>query len=415
MRVWVPRGRTRTLVGFDIKNGNSNLPMVVWTTDATACAPIDVNLCSGAGGLALGLAQAGFTRFDFYDKAPGACATLLHNLNNHSSILGGRIFQADLLDVKWIAKTSEVRLLAVGTPCQPFSRGGVRKGPRDERNLFPNLLDAVRALRPQAVLVENVRGLERGQHKPYLEYVVNQLRFPDLRPKADESWEEHASRLNHHSEAKNACPTYNVGWRVFNAADFGVAQVRHRLFIVATAHEIPEYKFPSPTHSKQRLLQDQQTGVYWETRNIPMPSQPRTSLFPESIGSPMLPWVTVRDKTCNMPRAAPQESGSCNNHWTIPGARVYAGHTGSDLDWPSKTIKAGVHGVPGGENTVICDDGAPRYYTLREMARIQSFPDEHYFTGARSNVIRQIGNAVPCELAEAVAAPLGRVFDLVPS
>ena len=102
----------------------------------------------------------------------------------------------------------------------------------------------------------------------------------------------------------------------------------------------------------------------------------------------------------------------CNNHWKIPGARAYPGHTGSTLDWPSKTLKAGVHGVPGGENMMVCDNGSLRYYTLREMARIQTFPDGHYFTGARSNVTRQIGNAVPCDLAAAVAAPLRKLFDL---
>ncbi len=94
------------------------------------------------------------------------------------------------------------------------------------------------------------------------------------------------------------------------------------------------------------------------------------------------------------------------NHWRIPGARLYNGHMGSALDMPSKTIKAGVHGVGGGENTVIEDDGAARYYTLRETARIQTFPDEHFFTGARLHVTRQIGNAVPCLLAEALALPL---------
>ena len=124
----------------------------------------------------------------------------------------------------------------------------------------------------------------------------------------------------------------------------------------------------------------------------------------------MRPWVTVRDAIYDLPPANPQESGATSNHWDIPGARIYPGHTGSSLDWPSKTIKAGTHGVPGGENTVICENGVVRYYTLREMARVQSFPDEHYFVGSRSNVIRQIGNAVPPALAAAVAAPLVRLL-----
>jgi DNA (cytosine-5)-methyltransferase 1 len=91
----------------------------------------------------------------------------------------------------------------------------------------------------------------------------------------------------------------------------------------------------------------------------------------------------------------------------VPGARTYSGHSGSTLDWPAKTIKAGVHGVPGGENTLIVNDrGDVRYFTLRELARIQTFPDDHYFVGARTHVARQIGNAVPCLLSAAVAEPL---------
>jgi DNA (cytosine-5)-methyltransferase 1 len=78
----------------------------------------------------------------------------------------------------------------------------------------------------------------------------------------------------------------------------------------------------------------------------------------------------------------------------------------SEINWPSKTIKAGVHGVPGGENTVLDDAGNIRYYTLRETARLQTFPDAHFFQGARIHVTRQIGNAVPCALAESVARNL---------
>jgi DNA (cytosine-5)-methyltransferase 1 len=94
------------------------------------------------------------------------------------------------------------------------------------------------------------------------------------------------------------------------------------------------------------------------------------------------------------------------NHWLIPGARTYAGHSGSAMDNPAKTVKAGVHGVPGGENAVVEDDGKVRYFTFRELARLQSFPDKHFFGGARIHVTRQIGNAVPPGLARAVAQPL---------
>jgi DNA (cytosine-5)-methyltransferase 1 len=116
--------------------------------------------------------------------------------------------------------------------------------------------------------------------------------------------------------------------------------------------------------------------------------------------------MTVRDALSNLPKPEGKSEDASMNHWIIPGARAYPGHEGSTLDWPSKTIKAGVHGVPGGENTIVMDDGTVRYYTLREAARIQTFPDQHHFAGARIHVTRQLGNAVPCLLATKVAEPL---------
>jgi DNA (cytosine-5)-methyltransferase 1 len=81
------------------------------------------------------------------------------------------------------------------------------------------------------------------------------------------------------------------------------------------------------------------------------------------------------------------------------------------LDWPAKSVKAGVHGVPGGEHIVVADDGSIRYMSVRECARLQGFPDDYVFVGPRSETMRQIGNAVPVALgqvmAEAVAQRLG--------
>ena len=367
---------------------------------------VDINLCAGAGGLALGLRQAGFNQSNLFDKDPVACATLSHNVLSANPTLQGIVFEGDLTEIEWAWRGNEVRLLAAGAPCQPFSMGGSRRGPVDDRNLFPTILSAVRALRPRAVLIENVRGLERGQHRPYLEYITRQLRYADLQPRPDETWKDHDRRLRQHEASECARPTYNVTWAVLNAADFGVPQVRYRVFIVATATELPLYKFPNPTHSKRRLLSEQENRSYWEERRLRVPAKTvRISSAPWQEDN-LLPWMTVRDAISDLPPPALREHETSDNHWVIQGARTYPGHTGSVLDWPSKTLKAGVHGVPGGENSVHCDDGTIRYYTLRELARIQTFPDEHQFIGARSNVTRQIGNAVPCSLAAVVAQPL---------
>ena len=93
-----------------------------------------------------------------------------------------------------------------------------------------------------------------------------------------------------------------------------------------------------------------------------------------------LPWLTVRDALKDLPEPAEREDRALMNHWHIPGARRYVGHTGSVIDRPSKTIKAGVHGVPGGENPIMKDDGTFRYFTLRETAKLQTFPDNHFFS-----------------------------------
>ena len=99
---------------------------------------------------------------------------------------------------------------------------------------------------------------------------------------------------------------------------------------------------------------------------------------------------------------------SVSNHRQQPGARSYPGHTGSPLDEPAKTLKAGVHGVPGGENMLRAPNGEVRYFTVRESARLQTFPDDYVFHGSWSETMRQLGNAVPVRLAEMVGKDVAR-------
>jgi DNA (cytosine-5)-methyltransferase 1 len=87
-------------------------------------------------------------------------------------------------------------------------------------------------------------------------------------------------------------------------------------------------------------------------------------------------------------------------------ARTYPGHTGSDYDSPAKTLKAGGHGVPGGENMIRFHDGSVRYFTVFEGKRIQTFPDDYRIIGAWTEAMRQIGNAVPVLLAEQLGKQL---------
>jgi DNA (cytosine-5)-methyltransferase 1 len=123
------------------------------------------------------------------------------------------------------------------------------------------------------------------------------------------------------------------------------------------------------------------------------------------------PWRTVRDAIADLPKLASGESCSITpNHYLNPGARSYAGHTGSSMDEPAKALKAGDHGVPGGENTLQLPDGSVRYFSVRECARIQTFPDEWVFASSWTESMRQLGNAVPVALGQVVAK---RLYDTI--
>jgi DNA (cytosine-5)-methyltransferase 1 len=124
-------------------------------------------------------------------------------------------------------------------------------------------------------------------------------------------------------------------------------------------------------------------------------------------------WRTVRDAISGLPDPRNETAHSMANHEYRSGARPYAGHSGSVLDEPSKTIKAGAHGVPGGENMLVLDNGDLRYYTVRESARIQTFPDDYLFHGSWTESMRQIGNAVPVRLARIVGDSIVKQFERI--
>ncbi len=372
---------------------------------------LDINLFAGAGGIARGIKKAGFDLALCYENDSTAWKTLKANKLALRDPPQWENHMGDVKLVDWRQIKGRVRLLAAGVPCQPFSLAGKHLADGDGRNLFPELFRAIRDLRPKAVLVENVQGLLRDGFRPYFEYLLRRLECPSMKPRSEELWRQHDKRIRHYQCSPGYQPEYHVVWRLLEAADYGVPQNRRRIFMVATQPDLPVYRFPEPTHSRAALVRSQSDGRYWDTHDLPRPKgrgNKKKQDRPEEDG--LEPWATVRDALVGLTEPAECEEDAEINHWIIPSAKPYHGHDGSVLDWPSKTIKAGVHGVPGGENTLVDEVGEFRYYTLREAARIQTFPDGHIFEGARLQVTRQIGNAVPPRLAAVVARPLQRLL-----
>ena len=378
-----------------------------------------VELFTGAGGLALGLERAGFRHDTVVERDKDCCATIRENQRNGYPLLEGwRLYQGDVAGFTYSDIKEKIDLLAGGPPCQPFSIGGKHQGPLDRRDMFPQMARAVREVRPRAFLVENVKGLLRESFAKYFEYVTLQLKYPEVGSKPYENWTEHLSRLERQeTRGRFKGLHYNLVFRLLNAANYGVPQKRERVVIVGFRGDLGvEWSFPEPTHSQDLLLIDQWvTRNYWERHEIVRRQRPalpdRLKLRVERLGSDgsqslfieQQPWRTVRDALANLPDP---ESNACSrwlNHAYNPGARTYVGHTGSPLDEPAKTLKAGDHGVPGGENTLVKPDGSRRYFTVRESARLQTFPDDYVLHGSWTEAMRQLGNAVPVLLGEAVA------------
>jgi DNA (cytosine-5)-methyltransferase 1 len=379
-----------------------------------------VELFTGAGGLAIGTAMAGFHHLALVERDKHSCHTIRSNQQRGISLLKDwYVHHMDVADFDYSIINEEVDLLAGGPPCQPFSIGGKHGAYLDKRDMFPHFFQAVRSLRPKAFLIENVRGLLRQNFINYFQYINLQLTHPELQPKSDESWTDHLVRLEHHHHSSIKSDfEYRVTFKLINAADYGVPQRRERVFIVGFRSDLnPNWCFPEPTHTEEALFWLKWvTGDYWERHgicNTERPQIPAKQLAqlqrngPNLLGSMTLPWLTVRDTIADLPEPKSDDMAKkIPNRVYIPGARSYPGHTGSPLDEPAKTLKAGVHGVPGGENMLALSDGKVRYFTVREAARLQTFPDDYYFPCTWGESMRQIGNAVPVSLAYILASSI---------
>jgi DNA (cytosine-5)-methyltransferase 1 len=385
-----------------------------------------IELFAGAGGLAMGVSLAGFRSRAVVEWDKWACDTVRQNQSrDYPLVRDWPLFEGDVRD--WVRDfdaaglEGSLDLVAGGPPCQPFSMGGKHRAHRDERDMFPATVEVIRRLKPRAFIVENVKGLTRSSFHNYYQYIQLQLEFPEIQRRPDESWADHDRRLQAFKTSKRYAGTglaYKLVPTLVNAANHGVAQKRERVFIVGFRRDLDvRWSFPFETHSLDALLHDQWvTGEYWERHAVPTRRRPdvpatQAALVDRLRGLGLSPtraaWLTVRDALCGLPEPDDRD-GDVWNHRLQPGARSYQGHTGSPLDQPAKTLKAGDHGVPGGENMMVREDGSVRYFSIRESARLQAFPDGYLFHGSWSEAMRQLGNAVPVTLGQVVASSVAK-------
>lgn len=424
-----------------------------------------VELFAGGGGLAMAVHQAGFRPLLFNEFDSRACETLMASGRKTLGVDGlvraeetrprppepdqpAPLYPGDVRDLDMSAFEGAVDVLAGGPPCQPFSAGGVAKGDEDKRNMFPAMFQAVREIRPKVVICENVRGLLRPSFEGYFGYILNELRLPFEKRDNEVKWQDHNDHLTGilGELSRDDCNPdhYKVVPVPVNAANYGVPQVRNRVIIVAFRADLGvdveafEKFVKTRKYSEDALLRSmREDGTYWE-RHRDVPDQIRERVqkrLPKVIKEDDCePWLTMRDALagyCADPKRGTYQKLAAlptvdlnrldekfdfgqgmkiTGHVGWPGARIYKGHTPNELDRPAKTVKAGVHGVPGGESVMLLDNDLHRYMTVRETARVMTFPDEWIGSGPRGEQMRQLGNAVPVVLgqffAEAVTEAL---------
>ena len=311
-----------------------------------------LELFSGCGGLAKGLELAGFEHCAFVEFNKWACESLRANFNPQL------VHETDVRAFDF-ASVGKVDLIAGGPPCQPFSLGGLAKAYKDSRDMFPQAIRAIHELMPRGFVFENVKGLLRKSFADYFEYIILRLTFPEQVQPEGCAWKEHLEMLRDIEFASYKGLKYDVQYKLVNAVDYGVPQSRERVFIVGLRNDL---------------------GLSWR--------------WPDRVEERR----TIADAIGNLPDS--RQGNTLGDHVFVNGAREYPGHTGSDYNKPSKTIKAGAHGVPGGENMIRFPDGTLRYMTVHEAKLIQTFPDDYRICGSWGEALRQIGNAVPVRLAK---------------
>lgn len=326
-------------------NGNGNRRRLTTAQKRKKRQIFTLELCAGGGGAALGLEQAGFSHAALIDNDPHACATLRGNRPYWN------VIEADMrrFDATY---WRDVDLLSGGLPCPPFSIAGKQLGADDDRNMFPSMLRIVKEVQPRAVLIENVRGILTA-------------RFAGFRAQIDKAFDDMG---------------FDAYWAGFNAADFGVPQIRFRAFLVA-------------------LRRGATKPLVWPTA-----AQSNPSSVGESIGDLMAErgWRGAHPWAQKAASPAPTIVGGSHKH-----GGPDLGPTRARREW----AQLGVDGLGLANEPPPRDfSGMPRL-TVPMVARLQSFPDEWKFAGSKTHAYRQVGNALPVKLAFAVAKAIRKCLE----
>lgn len=307
-----------------------------------------LELCAGAGGQALGLELAGYEHVAVAEIDKDACKTLRLNRPKWT------VLETDIRELDGKAYRG-IDLLAGGVPCPPFSIAGKQLGARDERDLFPQALRIIEESRPAAVMLENVRGLASKVFTEYRAEILSRL-----------------SRLG-----------YEAGWRVLNASDFGVPQLRPRFILVAVRPQFAkDFQWPSPL--KKQVTVADAIGDLMNSKG----------------------WSGYKQWAKLASDIAPTIVGGSKKHG---GADL--GPTRAKKHWSGLGVDG--RGVADSEPDASYPASKQPRLTIRMVARIQGFPDSWEFAGKKTASYRQVGNAFPPPVAKAVgksisAALLGR-------